>query len=580
MIHSPSTVYSGSSPCDARRQSAVSLSFLPLLLLLLLVLTGCHVDRTLDVTSSVIAGEYGKARTYVRKNLNKDRSDREYLLDRMMLGILTVADGHPYSAQVTFEEVYETLRKQGLNADKTVSSVVLNEDVKIWKGEPFEQALAFAYYGIQQAELNQWDNTRAAAAGSLFQLRDFGKNEKGERINTLEIAQRSIEAEQKASGKPAAKDDYINSGYAVRESNFTLGYILHGLASAQLNRQQEANDFFNVAAQVDPNIKPLVDQLKSGQYNTILIVSHGLGPRKIAYGPDNALSKFAPRYPSDGAPLLVSAAGGGQAGYPIVCDVNGMATDHMWNNLEDVRQAKSLIGNVLLVGGGITTGIGLDRGNSEAALIGVGLMAAGALLKVSSHADTRYCNVMPQRVYVVPLQITGANAKIALQVQGKSQSQMTLAGLSPPGPGQPAQLRYVRLVAGSPGAGGPPPAWAASGQINYVSTQLNNVPPSPLPYILGGNDVRSPNPRVLASYANQPGLGSLTPAELEDLYRTEGIALAVEDQGGFAGMHILEGGNSLVEPLAGTAGFARLFGAVRPPYVPTSPKVQGMMRTK
>ena len=550
------------------------------LLLLLLPLTGCHTDRTLNVTNSVIQGEYGRARTVVRQNLHKNRSDREYLLDRMMLGILTVADGHPASAQVTFEEVYETLRTQGINADKTVASVVLNEDVKIWKGEPFEQALAFAYYGIQQAQLNQWDNTRAAASGSLFQLRDFGKNKEGQRINTLEIAQRSIEAERKAAGKPAAKDDYINSGYAVRESNFTLGYILHGLASAQLNRQQEANDYFNVAAQIDANLRPLVDQLKSGQYNTVLVVSHGLGPRKIAYGPDNALSKFEPRFRSDGSPLLVSAVGGGQAQYPVVCDVNTMAADHMWNNLEDVREAKSTIGNLMLAGGGITTAIALDQGSNEAALIGVGLMAAGALMKVSSHADTRYCNVMPQRVYVVPLMITGPNAKIALQVQGRPNSQMVLTGLSPPPARQPAQLRYVRLVAGNPAVSGPPPAWAASGQINYISTQLNNVSASPLPYILGGNDVRRPDPRVLASYANQPGLGSLTPAELENLYRTEGIALTVEDQGGFAGMHILEGGNSLVEPQVGTAGFARLFGAVRPAYVPKSPLVQGMMRNK
>lgn len=551
-----------------------------LVLPLLLALTGCHSDRSLDVTSLVIQGEYGKARTFVHKNLNKDRREREYLLDRMMLGILTVADGHPNSAQVTFEEVYQVLRTQGINADKTVASVVLNEDVKTWKGEPFEQALALAYYGIQQAELNQWDNTRAAAAGSLFQLRDFGKNEKGERINTLEIAQKSLEAERAREGRVSEKDDYINTGYAVRESNFTLGYLLHGLASAQLNRQQEANDFFNVAAQIDPSLRPLVQELKSGQYNTILIVSHGLGPRKVAYGPDNALSKFAPRFPSDAAPLIVSAAGGGQAQYPVVCDVNAMAADHMWNNLEDVRQAKSTIGNVLLVGGGIATGVGLDQNNKEAALIGIGLMAAGAIMKTTAHADTRYCNVMPQRVYVVPLMITGPGAKIAVQVQGRTQSQLVLAGLSPPPAGQPAQLRYVRLFAGFPTSPGPPPQWAASGQINYVSTQLNNAPANPVPYILGGNDVRSPNPRVLASYANTPGLGSLTPAELEGLYREEGIALTPEDQGGFAGMHVLEGGNSLVEPLVGTAGFARLFGQVRAPYQAKSPRAQGMAKTK
>jgi len=564
------------SPSPSLRGRGAGLP-LPLLLLLLLVTPACHTEHTLDVTRFVITAEYGKARTFVHDNLSVNRREREYLLDRMMLGVLTVADGHPASAQVTFEEVYEVLRTQGINADKTVASVVFNEDVKTWKGEPFEQALAFAYYGIQQAMLGQWDNTRAAAGSSLFQLRDFGANKQGQRINTLEIAQNSLEAERKAAGQPAPKDDYINTGYAVRESNFTLGYLLHGLASAQLNRAQEASDYFNVAARIDPEVAPLVDELKTGQYNTILIVSYGLGPRKATYGPDNALAKFVPRFGSDRSPLHVSVAGGGQATYPTVCDVNVMAADHMWNNLEDVRAAKSAIGSVLLTGGAIATGVGIGNGGRsgrDVALIGAGVMAAGALMKSGSHADTRYCNVMPQRVYIVPLMIAGPNAKIALQVAGKPQSKLVLAGLAPPPAGQPAQLRYVRLHAGYPTAGGGPPTWASSGNLNYVSTQVQNVPPNPVPYLLGGSDVRSPNPRVLQSYAHHGVLGSFTPAELEGLYREEGIALTIEDQHGYAGMHILEGGNSLVEPLVGTAGFARLFGAVRQPYQPKSPRLR------
>ncbi len=529
------------------------------LALLLLLLPGCHTDRTLDVTGSVVRGDYGQARMFVRNNLHNNRRDREYLLDRMQLGVLTLADGHAKSAQGVFEEVYEVLRTQGINADKTVASVVFNEDVKLWKGEPFEQALAFAFYGLQQASLGQWDNTRAAAGNSLFQLRDFGNNKKGERIDTLEIAQRAVEYEQKQSGKPSDGKDYLNTGYAVRESNFTLGYVLHGLASQALGRTQEASDYFNVAAQVDQSVRPLVDALKTGQYNTVLVVSYGLGPAKIAYGPDNALAKFQPRYPSDNAPLMVKA-GGGTATFPVVTDVNAMGTDHMWNNLEDVRHAKSVVGTGLLVAGGVVTAVGVHNDSKEAALIGLGLMAAGAIAKATAHADTRYCNVMPQRFYVVPINITQPNSVVELQVQGRGQSRMVLAGLAPPARGETLQLRYVSLVSGSRIGDSFTPPWATSGRVFYSTNQTGPVPGAPSPIVLGGNDARTPSADLLPEYQNHPTLRFATPAELEGVYRGQGVLLTTEDQGGYAGPHVLEGGKSLVEPLAGTAGFMRIFG--------------------
>ena len=56
-------------------------------------------------------------------------------------------------------------------------------------------------------------------------------------------------------------------------------------------------------------VAPLVDELKTGQYNTVLVVSYGLGPRKAAYGPDNALAKFVPRFGSEYQNSTASATG-------------------------------------------------------------------------------------------------------------------------------------------------------------------------------------------------------------------------------------------------------------------------------
>lgn len=543
-----------------------------------LFLTACNSGPNVaPVEPYVRAGEYGLARIATKRQLTNDRSDRNYLLQRMQLGILTLADGYPESAQLVFEDMYEILRTHGINADKTVASVVLYEGVKFWKGEPFEQAMTMFYYGLQQGMLGHWDNARAAAASSLFQLRDFSGDKKtdntdGERINTQDIARRALEYEREQVGQstPDSEKDYLNSGYATQDSNFVLGYLLHGVASQQLGRAQEANDFFAVAANLDRSVRPLVDELKSNRYNTILVVSHGLGPRKVGYGPDRALARFQPRFPSDGAPLIVRAVGGGSRNVPIVCDLNQMAADHRWNNLEDVRRAKSLIGTGLLGAGAVVAGYGIDQDKGTATAVGVGMILAGAIMKAGAAADTRHCHVMPQRIYLVPLMITGPNSKIELQVGNKGASRMILAGLKPPLPGDPAQLRYVRLTAGVPTLRQQAArSWATSGAIRYANdrTGLDGFDGDATqirPFILGGKDVRTPNPDVIKSYSADPQLRNMTVNELANLYRDQGIKFELGEQNGYVDKHVLEGGSSMVMPLEGTAGFTRLVGQAQP----------------
>ncbi len=578
--HGQASLARAADPCcpDTGRQSLAhaTLSFVLTphriaLLALLLLLPACTSKQRLAPTQLVAEGSYTRARAAVADRMTDRRSERQYLLDRMKLAVLTLDDGYPAQAQPWLEETYDILRTQGINRDKTVASVVINEDLKFWKGEPFEQALSFAYYAMQQAMLGQWDNTRAAAGGSLFGLRDFGEDAGGRRIDTLGIMRRALDAERaaKAGGKPVSEEeDYFNTGYAVRDSNFVLGYLLHGLASQQMARPEEANDYFAAAVQIDPTIRGVVDRLRAGDYNTILVVAYGLGPRKIAYGPDNVLTRFAPRTPSDDAPLEVMLGGRHVGSLPVVTDVNRMAIDHMWNNLEDVREAKSFVGNVLLLGGGAATAYGISQRDDIALYAGLGSMAAGLFAKAGAHADTRYCEVFPQRFYLVPLRIVAPGEAIDLQVRGQPGSRMILAGLGPP-TGRGAPLRYVRLNSSVSA-----PQWATSGRVFYGNDWMGPPPEGNWPYILGGRDVRTPSPAVLTSYHQAGYLTNLTVADLSELYRAEGVDLSLPQAPKGVVRHLLEGGPSLAPPMAGTAGFARLFGQPRPPYEPKSDKVR------
>ena len=147
-----------------------------LLGVLISAVAGCSSPA--NVRRAVTSGQYGDARVALHKALDGTKpSNRHYHLNRIRLGMVDLADGQPEQANATFAESFEFLRTQGVNADKTVSSVVINEDIKLWKGEPFEQALSYHYIACNYAALGQWDNARAAAQASLFLLRNFGENE-------------------------------------------------------------------------------------------------------------------------------------------------------------------------------------------------------------------------------------------------------------------------------------------------------------------------------------------------------------------------------------------------------------------
>jgi hypothetical protein len=251
-----------------------------------------------------------------------------------------------------------------------------------------------------------------------------------------------------------------------------------------------------------------------------------------------------------------------------------MATDHMWNSMENVRIAKSQIGTGMMLAGAAIASHNDRKDRHDKALVGIGIMAAGALMRAGARADTRHCDVLPQRVYLVPLYLSDPTAQVELQVQGAPGSRIVLSGLGAPKSKLQAQLRYIQLVNSRNAA----PPWAVSGQVYYDSDQIAvDGKAARSPYIVGGYSVAPPSDDVLDRY--QGNLGNFTLAELNDLYREEGIKWTIEDEGGWADQHVLEGGKSLVAPLPGTVGFARLFGQLHQPHQARSSKVRALVVT-
>ncbi|MFN3166053.1 MAG: hypothetical protein ACE37H_03205, partial [Phycisphaeraceae bacterium] len=231
-------------------------------------------------------------------------------------------------------------------------------------------------------------------------------------------------------------------GYVAERNNFTMAYLLHAIASQQLGRSDEASDYFNRVVTLDAALGPLVERLRAGAYNTVVVVADGLGPRKVATGPNGVLSRYQP-IDALRAPARLYLNQQPRAELPVVTDVNQMALDHRWNNLEDVRVAKNVLGDLALAGGTIALLEGARREDATLAIIGAGVLAAGVFMKATARANTDYCDVFPQRLYLAALDVAQPGTDVTFELSGQPATSATLRNLEPP-TGPQAAFHYVR----------------------------------------------------------------------------------------------------------------------------------------
>ena len=480
------------------------------------------------------------------------------MLNNARLGLASLADGDPIEAERSLGRVFDLLSTAGLNSDRTTAAVMLHEGVRIWKGEPFEQALMYSSIASLYATMNDWENARAAAANSLFRLTDFGTDQ-----------------DQESLARQAAHDEeYLDAGYTAVDTNFALGFLLQAIGT-DLTGATGADRQFDAALQIDSDLQPIVDALRSREYDTLLIVDYGKGPTKIAHGPDNALSKFVPQDFEHGS-LRVETDGAMPLRFARVADVNAMAVDHRWNNLEDVRRAKSAIGQALMFGGTFTSMYGASQENEGAFFAGMGLIAAGLLARAGAQADTRYLEFIPASIYVAPLRLDQVT-DLRISIDGDTENIVVLTDVQPGQVGRPHTM-YLRLL--GRGARATPQWLTASTPIH--GNDFTGVLEGDFPWILGGRDVSTPSQAALDAYQSAGYLTGMTLRELEDLYREEGIVMG-------SGMerspielknpsfrHVLEGGRGLFTPQPGSMGYKRLMFQRHDPYEPTLRRVRAL----
>jgi tetratricopeptide (TPR) repeat protein len=392
---------------------------------ILSLLSGCATTQEKQAERAVgdfFAGDYAHSVQLLAPL--SENTDQNFVLNNLRLGSAELLQYHFDEAETAFLRAYEVLNSYGVNdGGRTLGAVLVDEKIKIWRGEPYERAMANFYLGAIYYMRGDYANARGAFENALFKLKEYADEKK----------------------KEEKKDDARDV-----ESNFAVAAVMLGKCWQKLGRQDLAQANFDRAVQINPRLKEIASYERNEQSNLLLIVEFGRAPDKVTDS-DGALVGFSPMPWQVPPPPLVRARVDGkivtspETGEPLV-DTVAMAQDRHWQSIDTLRAVKSAVGTGLLIGSAIEGARGLNESGSAqrrdltAAAI---MFGAGLLLKATSQADVRQWEMLPRSVYVIPLHVEPGTHELIVDFPGLPGLQQTWRGIVVPERGEAAY--YLRL---------------------------------------------------------------------------------------------------------------------------------------
>jgi tetratricopeptide (TPR) repeat protein len=412
------------------------------------IVIGCGPTRQQrqanEAVSYYFAGDYSEAQNKLRP-LAKETNEN-FVLNNGRLGSAALVNYDLNEAEDAFLRAYEVINSVGVNdGGRSLGAVLVDEKIKIWKGEPFERAMTNFYLGLVYYMQQDYNNARAAFENALFKLHEYDN----------------------ASDKKK---------YADVESNFNVATIMLARTWQKLGREDLARANFEQAKKNDPSLESLADYDRNAEANVLLVVDFGYGPQRVTDF-DGAVVGFGPSPYEAGRipPARVSIDGHGVDldGFdrPTI-DLLAMAQDRKWQSIDTIRTVKSAIGTGLLVAGGIE-GIRGANGSGSAQrrdlTAAAALVGAGLLLKATSQADVRQWEMLPRTVFLFPLKVEAGTHDVTIDFPLARGVRQTWRDLVVPEKGEATY--YFRMQRFNPGPfQWPPPALA---QASPATTQTS-----------------------------------------------------------------------------------------------------------
>jgi tetratricopeptide (TPR) repeat protein len=383
------------------------------------------------------AGDYAMA----AKKLEPlaDKKDENFALNNLRLGSAELAQYDFQGAEDAFLKAYEVLNSFGVNnGGRTLGAVLVDEKMKVWRGEPFERAMANFYLGLIYYTQHDYNNARAAFENALFKLKDYPD-----------------------------KDDASKDEFKEADSSFVVATIMLGRCWQQLGRDDLARAQFDAVIKERPDLEPLANYQRNADSNLLLVVEYGHGPeRKTTF--DGSILGFTPT-PDEVGPIpspRVEVDGqweNAHVFHEAPFDLLAMAQDRKWQSIDTIRAVKSAIGTGLIAGGAVEGARGLDESGGRQRtdlIVGASLLAAGAMLKATSQSDVRGWDMLPRTVFVIPLHVPPGAHDVTVEFRGGLRQ--TWHGLVAPEHGDDAYLIHMQRYESGPFDWPPPGATAVT----------------------------------------------------------------------------------------------------------------------
>jgi tetratricopeptide (TPR) repeat protein len=413
---------------------------LPFVLCLLPLIVGCTSAAQRQANEAVTRFYFGDYRRSVEllKPLSQ-KTDQDFVLNNLRLGAAALAEYDLDTAEAAFLRAYEVLNSYGVNdGGRTLGAVLVDEKIKIWRGEPFERAMANFYLGLVYYMQQDYGNARGAFENALFKLKDYEKE--------------------------APADGGVDPDrYEAVQTNFALGYLMLGKAYQRLGKGDLARANFDQAAKLRRYLRDVADFDRNADSNVLLVVDYGAAPQKVTTS-DGAVVGFAPA-PMEVGPVALPEVEVDRRPYDVdgtnrpLVDLVQLAQDRRWQSIDTIRAVKSGIGTGLIAGG---AGYGVYRSgqrggmSNEDAAVTLGLIGAGLLMKATSQADVRQWEMLPRAVFVIPLKLPPGKHSVTVRFPDARGLQQTWVDLDAPEQGEAAY--YFHMQRGERGERTWPPA--------------------------------------------------------------------------------------------------------------------------
>lgn len=398
-----------------------SLTFLLGTMLCMALLSGCGGRKKAGLPVSFVG--YAVPETYSRAIQKLDsEGERNWVLNLNELAVQAMINGDHGLAKKSLDESILNINNVFGSSPESAKArnLFFNEDVKLYKGDPFERSMTFFYRGVLYMQDRDWDNARACFKSAAFQDA-FAEEEQNRDDWTLFDYLIGVCEIQ------LGRDEYAQR--AFQQSELKYGEFKKRFATMEGSKSKALeNDYY----------LPLFTK----KDNLLVIVQTGAGPRKVRTGRHNQYQaiKKTGRYTQT---ANVRVDDEKSTGTVLVDSVYFQAATRGGRPIDQLQGRKVVFKDVTGVTGAVATNVGagmaIFSSSSSTRELGLIILAVGVAVRVVSEltatkADIRTWLSLPDALCLYQDSLSeGQHPLTVTFAGGKKESQFI--SVPPPGKG-------------------------------------------------------------------------------------------------------------------------------------------------